>query len=150
MKIKIPPVVVFLIFSVLMFLLAKYLPVGQFDFFGRVVLSYILGGAGVLLGSIAVLQFLKNKTTVDPINIDKANKMVITGLYKFSRNPMYLALLLVLIAIGLQLQNAFNTILAAAFVYFMNHFQILPEEVLLEKKFGKEFRLYKKAVRRWF
>lgn len=63
---------------------------------------------------------------------------------------MYLAMLLFLVAFGLRLGNAFNTLLAAGFVYYMNHFQIQTEEKALEEKFGMEYRLYRKAVRRWF
>jgi protein-S-isoprenylcysteine O-methyltransferase Ste14 len=63
---------------------------------------------------------------------------------------MYLAILLVLLAWGLWLGNAFNTLLAAGFVGYMNKFQIRPEEEALATIFGKEFQQYCTQVRRWF
>ncbi|KPM33730.1 Putative protein-S-isoprenylcysteine methyltransferase [Croceitalea dokdonensis DOKDO 023] len=63
---------------------------------------------------------------------------------------MYLAMLFILIGFGLYLGNAFNTIIAALFVYYMNEYQIKPEEKVLTALFGKDYTLYCKAVRRWF
>ncbi|MEM1339240.1 MAG: isoprenylcysteine carboxylmethyltransferase family protein [Bacteroidota bacterium] len=150
MEIKIPPVFVIMGFGLLMYLLDSFLPVGEFDFFGRLPLAYIALAIGFLIASIALFQFWRTKTTIDPLQPEKASKLVRNGIFNYTRNPMYLALLLVLIGWGLYLGNAFNTILAAGFVYFMNYFQIRPEEEALLKKFGKEYQLYCKAVRRWF
>jgi len=55
-----------------------------------------------------------------------------------------------LLAFGLKLGNAFNTLLAAEFVYYMNHFQMAREEEKLRELFGEEFNAYCKATRRWF
>ncbi len=150
MKIKVPPVLVTLIFGGLMYLLDKFLPVGEFDFFGRNELAWVLLGAGALIGILSVAQFAFKKTTIDPLSPQKASKLVTSGLYNYSRNPMYLALLLALLAFGLKLGNAFNTLLAAGFVYWMNHFQIKQEEEVLLEKFGKEYSMYCKLTRRWF
>ncbi len=150
MKLKVPPIFVFLVFCLLMYLLAAFLPVGYFDFFGRrylmIVLLTIAGG----IGAIALFQFFKSKTTVDPVNLSKASKLVSSGIYQYSRNPMYLGLLLLLLAWGLHLGNAFNIVLAAGFVAYMNRFQIVPEEETLSKLFGKEYAQYCTLVRRWF
>ncbi|GLU44445.1 isoprenylcysteine carboxylmethyltransferase family protein [Allomuricauda sp. NBRC 101325] len=150
MKTKVPPVVVMLIFAGLMYVLDRFLPVGEFDFFGRNTLSWILLGLAAIVGVLSVAQFLFKKTTVDPLMPEKANHLVTNGIYNFSRNPMYLALLLILLAFGLRLGNAFNTLLAAGFVYWMNHFQIKPEEEALKQKFGQEYNIYCKLTRRWF
>jgi len=150
MKGKIPPALVMLVFGGLMYLLDRFLPVGEFDFFGRETMAYVLTGFGFLIIAIALVKFLMAKTSVDPLNPKKSNQLVISGIYRFTRNPMYLGMLLFLIAFGLRLGNAFNTLLAAGFVYFMNHFQIKHEEAVLTEKFGKDYLLYLKAVRRWF
>lgn len=150
MKVKIPPALVTTAFAVFMYLLARFLPVGEFDFFGRTQLTYAALVMAFLIAMIALLQFWKTKTTIDPLQPDKASRLVSNGIFNYTRNPMYLALLLVLIAWGLYLGNAFNTLLAAGFVYYMNHFQIRREEKALSEKFGKEYQLYCKAVRRWF
>ena len=150
MRIKVPPVLVALLFGALMYVLDRFLPVGEFDFFGRNELMWVLFGLGILIGLLSVAQFVFKKTTVDPLHPKKTSKLVTSGLYNYSRNPMYLALLLVLLAFGLKLGNAFNTLLAAGFVYWMNHFQIKPEEEVLLEKFGKEYSIYCKLTRRWF
>ena len=63
---------------------------------------------------------------------------------------MYLGMLLFLLAFGLKLGNAFNTLVAAGFVSYLNHFQIKPEEEALKKQFGQEYTIYCKLTRRWF
>lgn len=150
MKLKIPPAFVLILFGGLMYLLARFLPFGYFNFFGRIYLVYLLFVMAVGIVCIALLYFYRAKTSINPLLPSKASKLVNTGLYQYSRNPMYLGLLLLLLAWGLWLGNAFNTVLAAAFVYYMNAFQIGPEEQALEQIFGKEYRYYCKQVRRWF
>ena len=150
MALKLPPAIVFILFAALMYLLATYLPVGYFDFYGRYLLIKILLATAILLGTISLIQFFRAKTTVDPMKPSKTQKLVTNGLYNYSRNPMYLTMLLILLAWGLWLGNAFNTVTAALFVAYMNRFQISPEEEALKKKFGKEFERYMIKVRRWF
>jgi len=150
MRIKIPPPIVAWIFAGLMYLLDRFLSVGNFDFFGRDYLIYALLLIGGFILSTSMLHFFISRTTLNPFSPERASRLVTKGLYKFSRNPMYLALLLFLLAWGLWLGNAFNTLLAAGFVSYMNRFQIMHEEKALARRFGKEYQLYYKSVRRWF
>lgn len=133
-----------------MYLLAKFLPVGHFDFFGRYYVMIALLCGAVVIGAIALLQFFRARTTVHPMAPAKVTRLVTSGIYHYTRNPMYLALLLILLAWGLWLGNAFNTLLAAGFVSYMNTFQIIPEEQFLTQIFGKEYQQYCVQVRRWF
>ncbi|MEJ1223590.1 methyltransferase family protein [Sediminicola sp. 1XM1-17] len=141
---------IFIVFGGLMYLLDLFLPVGEFDFFGRFWLLGFLVGLAVLIGCISLYQFFKARTTIDPLKPSGSSHLVTNGIYKFSRNPMYLALLMLLLALGLWLGNVFNTLLAAAFVSYMNKYQIIPEEEALVKLFGKEYEHYCVQVRRWF
>lgn len=150
MKLKLPPALVMLIFGGLMYVLAKFLPVGDFDFFGRRELALFLMVLGFLVIFISVAQFSRAKTTTDPISPGKTSRLITTGIYRYTRNPMYLGMLLFLLAFGLKLGNAFNTLLAAGFVSYMNRFQIKGEEETLTKMFGKEYNIYCKLTRRWF
>ncbi|MEX0288401.1 MAG: isoprenylcysteine carboxylmethyltransferase family protein [Flavobacteriaceae bacterium] len=150
MKLKIPPALVFLSFGAFMYLLDRFLPFGTFDFFGREYLIGALLVVAVGIGLLSLFQFYRAKTSVDPMQPSKASSLVTKGLYKYSRNPMYLAMLLLLLALGLKLGNAFNTITAALFVSYMNRFQIGPEEEMLTKSFGKAYEQYCTQVRRWF
>ena len=147
---RIPPALVFAFFAAGMLLLDRVLPVGNFEFFGRRTLTFVLVGSGVLLGLVSLIQFGKNRTSIDPLHPEKASTLVTGGIYQYSRNPMYLALLMVLLGWGLYLGNAFNTLLAAGFVGYMNAFQIQPEEEVMQRKFGSVYRQYCSLVRRWF
>ncbi|WP_299799979.1 isoprenylcysteine carboxylmethyltransferase family protein [uncultured Maribacter sp.] len=150
MELKVPPALVFLCFGLMMYLLAEFLPIGYFDFYGRMLLVKIFVGIGIIIGVLALFQFKRASTTIDPTKPDKASNLVVGGIFKFSRNPMYLALLLVLLALGVFLGNAFNTLIAAGFVGYMNRFQIIPEERILLEKFGRSFKDYCILTRRWF
>lgn len=150
MRIRLLPPLVMLGFGMAMYILAKFLPVGQFSFFGQDGLMWFLLGAAVLVMFLAIFQFRKAKTSSNPIDLTKTSALVMGGVFQYTRNPMYLAMLMLLLAWGLRLGNAFNTLLAAGFVYYMNHFQIRFEEAALEKQFGKPYRLYCKNTRRWF
>ncbi|MDF4222016.1 isoprenylcysteine carboxylmethyltransferase family protein [Maribacter huludaoensis] len=150
MELKVPPALVFLCFALLMYLLAEFLPIGYFDFFGRLLLTKILVGVGVIIALFALFQFRKSKTTIDPTKPEKASELVVDGIFKYSRNPMYLAMLLILLALGVFLGNAFNTLVAAGFVSYMNKFQIVPEERILLNKFGRSYKDYCILTRRWF
>jgi len=150
MELKVPPVIVFLVFALGMYFLSTLLPFGFFDFFGRLMLAKVFIGLAASIGLISLIQFFMSKTTVNPNAPDKATILVTNGLYTFSRNPMYLALLLLLLAVGLYFGNAFNTLIAAGFIGYMNRFQILPEEKILLDKFGKHYTTYLTKTRRWF
>ncbi|WP_396589626.1 methyltransferase family protein [Allomuricauda sp. R78024] len=150
MKLRITPPLVMLIFACLMYILNRFLPFGTFDFFGRTELAVFLISLAFIVMALAIFQFLRAKTTTNPINLTKTSSLVTTGIFKYTRNPMYLGMLLILLAFGLKLGNAFNTLLAAGFVYFMNYFQIENEEKALTELFNKEYIMYCKATRRWF
>ena len=150
MELRIPPALVFIVFAGLMWVLDTFLAVGDFDFFGRIWLAGVLLLLAFLVAAIALIQFYLTRTSVDPLHPAKSTKLVTNGIYQISRNPMYLALLMLLLALGLWLGNAFNTLTAAGFVYYMNAFQIKPEEQHLQKIFGGEYKQYCTLVRRWF
>ncbi len=141
---------VMLLFGFFMYVLDRWLPVGEFDFFGRNELAFGLLILAISVMLLALFQFKKVKTTTNPIDLTRTSSLVTKGIFQYTRNPMYLAMLLILLAVGLKMGNAFNTLIAAGFVYYMNHFQIKLEEEALEKQFGKDYRLYKKNTRRWF
>lgn len=150
MELKLPPAIVFLLFLAIMYLLVQAMPVGYFDFFGRLLLAKVMVALALVVALVALFQFARAKTTVDPTRPTKTSQLVTGGIYQISRNPMYLAMLLVLLAAGLYLGNAFNTLTAAGFVAYMNRFQIMPEERMLSDKFGKAYKEYCTLVRRWF
>jgi protein-S-isoprenylcysteine O-methyltransferase Ste14 len=96
-----------------------------------------------------VLTFRRAKTTVNPTTPAAASALVRTGVFRFTRNPMYLGLLLCLVAWAIFLSSVLALLSAPLFVVYMNRFQIAPEERALAALFGDSFAAYKRDVRRW-
>lgn len=129
--------------------LAKIAPDLSLRFPGQVFLTGLLAALSFFIVASALAAFLKAKTTVHPIKLHKSSALVTDGLYKFSRNPMYLAMLFALLAWGAYLGHPFGIIGPIGFIFVMNRLQIEPEEKALETLFGEDYRLYKSRVRRW-
>jgi len=149
LELKIPPVAVFLAFAAGMWLIPSGIPMADFFVSVRMTISLILSVAGGAFAVPAIFIFLRAHTTVDPIRPEAASKIVAYGVYRFSRNPMYVGLLFVLAAWAVWLCKPPAFLFLPAFVMYMNRFQILPEERALSAKFGSEFNAYMMSVRRW-
>jgi protein-S-isoprenylcysteine O-methyltransferase Ste14 len=149
MKHKIPPVIITLVFGWMMWLtdryvMANFLSVSISDWIAIVVFA-----VGVICGVAGLFQFYRMQTSIDPHNPGNACNLVKEGIYRFSRNPMYLGLLCFLVAYGLYLGNLLTCWVLPLFVWYMNRYQIIPEEEVLREKFGEQFERYKSEVRRW-
>jgi len=149
LELRIPPAAQFLIAMAGMWLLAKFAPALAVEIPGRrffVVLLFCLGG---IVAVPAIAAFRSAGTTVDPRRPDEAARLVVRGVYRFSRNPMYLGLLLLLVTWAIYLSNLLAFAGLPLFVLAMNRLQIRPEEAAMEAQFGDEFRAYRGSVRRW-
>jgi protein-S-isoprenylcysteine O-methyltransferase Ste14 len=149
LELKVPPLALVLVFVCFMWLISGYegspaLPLPWHV--GIAVLCWIAGVAVILAGMLA---FRRAKTTVNPFTPEAATTMVDSGVYRFSRNPMYLGFLLALIGWAAYLSHLFAFALLPLFVLYMNRFQIEPEERALSSKFGSQFHAYAASVRRW-
>lgn len=113
------------------------------------VLAFPVAAVGVSLDAIALLHFFRRRTTVNPLKPASATALVTGGIYRFSRNPMYLGLATLLLAWAFYLGNLAAFAGVALFVLYMNRFQIAPEERALEERFGAEYIAYRTRVRRW-
>jgi protein-S-isoprenylcysteine O-methyltransferase Ste14 len=142
MELKIPPVALVLIFAVVQGLLAHFVPSLTFFVSFRVPFAVALATVGAAVPIAAVLAFRTANTTVDPTRPEATSSMVIRGVYRLSRNPMYLGFLLLLASVAVVLMNALAFVLLPIFVAYMNRFQIVPEERMLSAKFGTEFESY--------
>lgn len=149
MKLKIPPALQTLIFGLSMWLIDKYISIGSFTITNQKVIFQVIFFIGVLIAVSAVWKFKTVKTSADPTNPSKATNLVTTGIYSNSRNPMYLAIVIVLFAWMIALGNILNIFLLWLFIWYITIFQIKPEEEALTRLFGKDYRLYCKKVRRW-
>ncbi len=86
---------------------------------------------------------------MNPIKPGAASSLVTGGVFRFTRNPMYLSLLLYLLAWTAYLSNWLALLLVPVFVLYINQLQIKPEERALSALFGSEYASYKARVRRW-
>lgn len=148
LKLKIPPVIVFLFALLLIWLTKEFFPSPAVPELPEWP-AYLVAGIGFLLGVAGIIEFRRAATTVNPHQPDKSTNLVSSGPYKISRNPMYLALLCALLAAGIWWNEPFSLPVIIGFIAFMNHFQIIPEERVLEEKFSEEYIQYKSRVRRW-
>ena len=144
------PPVIFLAFAGAMYLTARYLPFGQFRFTGDAYVWKGLAVLGFLIPIVAIVQFAMAKTTTDPRKPEKAERLVTGGIFSITRNPMYLGMLILLLAATVKLGNAFCLLLVLGFVAVMERVQIAREEAALSERFGKDFSAYRNRVRRWF
>ncbi len=147
-KVFIPPVQL-LIAAALMWLIRTYLPFGLLRGAWQFPAALALGivGSGLIL--ICGVAFLRARTTVHPTHPEETSALLIDGLYCVSRNPMYLGLLLILLAWGVHLGSLPAFVPALLFVGYITKYQIVYEELALEKNFGDVYRQYKAKVRRW-
>jgi protein-S-isoprenylcysteine O-methyltransferase Ste14 len=106
----------------------------------------LIGAVTCLSG---VVSFRREKTTVNPMKPDSASSLVVSGIYKYTRNPMYLGLVLVLLGWAAFLSNLASLALLPAFVVYISRFQIEPEERVLTSLFPHEYPPYRAKVRRW-
>ena len=148
MKNTIPPPIVTLICAQLIYLSKPFFPELFFNYSNQMSLFFLISGLIIILISFQI--FKKEKTTINPIKIEKASSLVTNGIFKYSRNPMYLGMVLILISISIKFNFYGGLLLVGFFVYFITYFQILPEERAMLKLFGKDFINYKNKTRRWF
>lgn len=145
----IPPPVLGLVVGALMWVLARKTGLPSLDFPGRVPVAAALAGAGLLVDLVSVAAFIRARTTVNPLAPERANALVVSGLYRYSRNPMYLGMLMILLGWAAYLAQPLALLPVAVFVFLIEILQIGPEERALEEKFGDNYRAYKRRVRRW-
>ena len=149
MKLIIPPPIYGLTFFAGMWSLNSLLPQFSFSFIAQKPLATIVIIMGLTIDVIAIISFIKIKTTINPRSPQNTNQLVTAGLYRYSRNPMYLGLLLLLFGAALWLGNPANVFLLLLFLLLITLFQIKPEEKILCEKFGSNYRHYCEKVRRW-
>ena len=149
LELKIPPPLLFLFSALLMWLTYRFCDSFNFYIPHRIALSVICFLAFSLLGFIALLTFIQANATVNPIRIEQTSRFVTHGVYRISRNPMYLSLTGILLAWGLFLTNVLALCLPIFFVLYITRFQIQPEEIILQRLFGEDFTQYRQKVRRW-
>ena len=149
---KIPPPVVGLLFCVIIWAISTLtyvLPVSIISQQQGLVIAVILLILGFSFAISGGISFRMAKTTVNPLKPETASALVTSGVFKYSRNPMYVGLAIILLAWTIYLAAPFGLIGVLGFMAYIQRFQIVPEERAMHKLFGDEFEAYQSIVRRW-
>ena len=146
LKTKIPPPLITLICILIIYFFEK-----EFIFFEdwNIYISGFFLLWGLIVIAFAVFKFAKTKTTVDPTKPSKTSSLVISGIYRITRNPMYLGMLFLIISFTFYKLSLIGAIVIPSFIFYINKYQIEPEEYEMRKKFGENFEDYCKKVDRW-
>ena len=148
-ELKIPPPIVFLIFSGIMWAISQAIPDVAISLEMKKIGFFLIILIAVATGAAGVYAFRKANTTVNPHRPDLSSSLVTSGIYRYTRNPMYLALALLLIAWAIYLSNVVSLLCVPGFIFYITRFQIIPEESKLTELFGQAFLDYQRQVRRW-
>lgn len=146
---KIPPPLVAALIALTMWSLSAYQPSLPISSEVKLFLAIALVIIGALFDLSGLLAFRRSKTTINPMSPDKTSALVTEGIYRITRNPMYVGLVLFLTAWAIYLSNLWPFFGPVLFVIYINRFQIQPEESALKNKFGSEYIAYTDRVRRW-
>ncbi len=149
LELKIPPPIYALSIALLMWLLNKHIPIAHF-----IGSPWNKAGLGIIIIAgvfdlWSLLLFFKKRTTFNPMKPEMTTGLVITGLYKISRNPMYVGMLIMLFGFAVWLGSVTPFLVLPLFYFAITAMQIKPEEKFLFEKFGSEYQTYKDSVRRW-
>jgi protein-S-isoprenylcysteine O-methyltransferase Ste14 len=147
---RIPPLALTLLLLAAAWLCARALPQLALGVPGAVAIGALVAGLGLLVCGAGVVSFRRAGTTVDPRTPERASSLVCGGIYRVSRNPMYLGFLLLIAGWGLLLDNLAALLpFPAGFAAYIDRYQIPREERALLDRFGDEFAAYMSEVRRW-
>jgi len=146
---RIPPPFIAIVFALLIWLLAHYAPLTRFWFPAKTLVALGVAGMGAALDVWAALCFRAARTTVNPVAIEKASALVTSGPFMFSRNPMYVGLVLILTGVALYDGGASGFLVLPVFILVITAVQIKPEERMMRAKFGDDYAAYCARVRRW-
>ena len=146
----VPPPLVYIACFLLSFLLQGYFTIRSAFFFHSVaanIIGLLIIISGLIFAVPALRQFYKTKNTI--VLIKPANSLQTTGIYSFTRNPMYLSLMLIYLGMAFIFGNWWTLILVPLLIILVSYRIILPEERYLGRAFGEEYEIYKRKVRRW-
>jgi len=149
LELRILPDVVLLVVAVGMWGASLAVPSFSLPLAMRVSTGAIVVVIGLCIIQAAGFSFRQARTTADPTKPGSASSLVVSGVYRFSRNPIYLGMTFVLLGWAVFFMNALAFALVPVFVAYINRFQIVPEERALSAIFGTEYASYQARVRRW-
>lgn len=149
MQLRIPPPIVMLLAAALMWVMQRWMPLSQWLAPPWTRLGGLPGALGVAVAVAAFVRFRQVRTTVNPNDPSRASHLVTDGVFRVSRNPMYLGLVLLLMGWAVWLGSAGPWLILPLFVIVITVVQIIPEERALGRIFGAQYLAYRQCVARW-
>jgi protein-S-isoprenylcysteine O-methyltransferase Ste14 len=149
LELRIPPLALVSAAAVAIALVSVYVPLLRIPVPGHKYAAAALLFVGLMVALVGVVQFRRARTTVDPMSPHKASALVSSGLFRWSRNPMYLGMAVALLGLAAWASSLAGYLLVLAFCWYLTLFQIIPEERALLATFGPQFAQYMAEVRRW-
>jgi len=147
MKPRLSPDACLVILIALSLTLHFYCPVAEVILFPAKMVGVIVSVVGLVVSTVANVSLLKHRTSTKPF--EKPSELIQTGIFRYSRNPVYLGMLLVLTGIEVYLGSATTLAVPLIFLIVFNTAIIPSEERQLQEVFGERYTAYKKSVRRW-
>jgi protein-S-isoprenylcysteine O-methyltransferase Ste14 len=146
---RIPPPLVTLAFAGMTWSLSRVAPPIALTPLPRTIAAAVVAAVAGSFALSGVASFRRVRTTVNPLNPERASALVSDGIYRVSRNPMYVGMALLLVALAIYLASPLSALGTLGFVLYISRFQIMPEERALRSLFGAEFAAYERRVPRW-
>ena len=146
---KIPPPLVTLATVGAIYGTSRLEALAALDFPSQTIAAIAVAVLGLSVMLSGALEFRRAKTTVNPLSPEQASELVISGVFRFTRNPMYLGMGCIIAGFTLWIGNGVGLFWLTLFVLYIQVFQISPEEMAMEKLFGEQFVSYRQKVRRW-
>jgi protein-S-isoprenylcysteine O-methyltransferase Ste14 len=146
---KVPPPIVGALVAAAMWFLSQFAPQLPFPQAAKLALVGVLVASGITFDLLGFVAFRRSRTTINPLTPNKASALVTSGVYRVTRNPMYVGMTLLLTAWAVYLSGLWPFVGPVLFVRYISRFQIQPEERVLRGLFGQEYADYAARVRRW-
>lgn len=146
---RIPPPLVTLLIGLSMGAAAFVTPQVEVPDLVRYAAAGTVAAVGAAMGGAAFAAFGRARTTINPVAIEGASSLVTGGVYRLSRNPMYVGLCALLLTLAILLARPWLLVGPLIFFVFITRFQIVPEERVMRAKFGGAYDAYRARVRRW-
>lgn len=149
LELKIPPPVIAALVAIAMWGISLITPLLEIFAPYRLPVAIAIALAGIAFNVAGIISFREVQTTINPMKPESASSLVSSGIYRITRNPMYVGFLCLLVAWAAFLASPWTSLGPLAFFLYISRFQIAPEEIALSRLFGTDYTSYKTMVRRW-
>jgi protein-S-isoprenylcysteine O-methyltransferase Ste14 len=146
---RIPPPLVLVATAGAMWATSHYGPSPSIAAGLRIPVAGIFVLLGLIMLPLGFMAFRRAGTTIDPVHIETASALVTSGIFRLTRNPMYVGMASLLVGLAVYLASPWSALGPVVFVLYITRFQIVPEERAMQSKFGDNYARYRASVRRW-